>query len=115
MKNTFANYPEMEKYLRKHLNLPEKFKFAVIHKAYVAPAGNGHPAIAGLHQGCIPEYHGKTANVAISPTEKPEEKGGEWVMTYDFAMPWIFVNPDTWEEISEDGFVTAVKGLLESK
>jgi hypothetical protein len=54
-------------------------------------------------------------NVAISPAEKPEEKGGEWVMTYDFAMPWIFVNPDTWEEISEEEFVAAVKGLLGNK
>jgi hypothetical protein len=112
MKMIFPNYVEAEKQLRKHLNLPDKLRFKIFHKSYVKPAGEGYPAVVGLHQGYMPEYHNRSSYVAITPQEVPRNAGAQWIMAYEFDLPWIFVDTMTWEEITEEEFMKRVNKIL---
>lgn len=112
MNMIFSNYAEAEKQLRKHFDLPEKLKFKLVHKSYVEPAGNGHPSIVGLHQGYMPEYHFRSSFVAIAQKEIPKNVAGQWGMKTDPALPWIFVDTITWQELTEEEFLSRVKKIL---
>lgn len=116
MKTIFNDFIEAEAYLRKHLDLPEKAQLKSVMKSHIVPADGTHPAIVDLHQGLMPEYHHRKSYVAITPKEIPEKnKNGQWVMARQYDEPWIFVDTTTWEEITEEAFITKVKDILIDK
>ena len=112
MKTSFPNFIEMERYLKKHLNLPSKLKFKSYWKSFVEPANNKHPASPGLHTCYIPEYHNRLAYVAIVPYEIPVKKDSHWSMKDDNNRPWHFVDVTTWTDITEEEFVNQINNII---
>ena len=112
MKTNFPNYIEAERYLRKHLDLPNKIRFKHYLKSFVESETKDHPAIPSMHTCYIFEYHGRIAYVAVAPHMVPVKKDSHWSMIDDTSRPWHFVDVTTWKDISEEEFISQINKII---
>lgn len=112
MKTNFANFMEAERYLRKHLDLPKKVRIKTKFNLFTIPADNKHPDIHSLRHYLNFEFHDKNAGVGLVQQYRPVFKKNEWFAEIDSNKPWIFVEIENFKEISEEEFISKIKGIL---